>query len=780
MIRPRPEAARSTRRGNASRVGIPLAVVVSCSLGLPLLGCGDEVEARMGRVRAHQDAGRFAASVPELRVILAAAPDLPEANFRLGQALVQTGEPTRAIWPLSRAAADHDYAVPAGLLLSSTHLQTRNYDEAVAAASRVLELDPDRHAARQIRAQANLAARRLEAALDDTTALAALDPDDYGVRVLHASVLADSGRLDEARLEHDRLKELGARGTDPALRARSCIAPALFAMDFLKDRVRARELYEQCASAALRDATVLMHTMSFFEEVGDPQRATALAREAVATSPDDPRLRRILATRLVATGDVRGAESVLLAGVERSDDALAWSGLASFYRSVDEHHKALAAIEQVLERSGGGNDPILFTQADLLIDVGELVRAEQVAGRIARGAYAELIRGRIRLVRGDPAAALSHFERGLRAWPNNAAARYLAGMAARDLGDYRRAISELREALRAGESETHAGLELARIHHRMRAHVEALRYANLALRGPGGAAQSEPYVIAARSLSAQGRYDRALRSIEALQAQGHEALALRERALLARRRGRPGEALALLEASGIEVSDAAHLAQLCETLVELDRPQEALSRLDAAARTPSRRSRPARDPGRDRAARGPVGRGSDRLRRGPRRGFGPGPLPRGPGPAAAGAGRRRRRDAAVRPRGARRSPRSESRLRGGAAGPGGPGPQRSGATPAPHRRHPPPLRPRPQRPGLVARRGGKRAGSRPVPRPRRAPPATHSRGARHAGMGPLPTGRIRRRRERLRGGTRRPTELGLDPLPAGARRGPGRGRDAGT
>jgi cytochrome c-type biogenesis protein CcmH/NrfG len=69
-------------------------------------------------------------------------------------ALVQTGEPSRAVWPLQKAADSSQYEITAGILLASTHFQTKNYDESIRAANRVLEIDPERPAALRIRAQA--------------------------------------------------------------------------------------------------------------------------------------------------------------------------------------------------------------------------------------------------------------------------------------------------------------------------------------------------------------------------------------------------------------------------------------------------------------------------------------------------------------------------------------------------------------------------------------------------------------------------------------------------
>jgi tetratricopeptide (TPR) repeat protein len=151
------------------------ALAAFCLAGLTLsVGCAGDIESRMAEVRALQDVGQFNASIEELRDILTVSPDLPEANYRLGLALVQTGEPSRAVWPLQKASESAEYEIQAGILLASTHFQTKNFDESVRAATRVLEVDPDRVAALRLRSQANLSARRLEESLEDATRLVEL------------------------------------------------------------------------------------------------------------------------------------------------------------------------------------------------------------------------------------------------------------------------------------------------------------------------------------------------------------------------------------------------------------------------------------------------------------------------------------------------------------------------------------------------------------------------------------------------------------------------------
>src|SRR5213594_1057453 len=203
---------------------VTLAALASLLLAL---GCGG-IESRMASIRTLQEQGQFEASIAELDEVLERDPGHAEANYRLGLALVQTGEPSRALWPLQKAAEASGYEISAGVLLASTYFQTQNFDEAIRSSDRVLAAAPDRPAALRIRANA------------DTKRLVELYPQDYGVRALHATVLADLGRLDEAEQAHALLKEMGDQSGDPDFRNRACLAPAIFAHDVLKNAPKAK------------------------------------------------------------------------------------------------------------------------------------------------------------------------------------------------------------------------------------------------------------------------------------------------------------------------------------------------------------------------------------------------------------------------------------------------------------------------------------------------------------------------------------------------------------
>jgi len=585
-----PDAAAGRRSvaPRAAAAGAPKPVWLSLLAisALLALGCGGDIEARMAEVRALQDVGQFTASIDELREILAISPDLPEASYRLGVALVQTGEPSRAVWALQKAAESPSYAIVAGLLLASAQLNNQNFEEVVRATDRVLEIDPNRQVALQLRAKGNLGAGNLEAALEDSKRLVELYPDDYSVQVLYATVLLDSGHIDEAKAAHDRIKELGEQSGDPAIESRGCLAPALFAHENLEDDQRATELFEDCLAKYPSDSFMVTQAMKFFDSIDRRDRSTQLIRAAVELAPESLALRSNLANRLAAEGDVPAAEAVLQEAVESFNSAAAWNMLASFHRRQGNPEKALAAIEKVIELSRGGSDQLRFTHADILVDLDELDRAEEVAKTLGEPTYAKLILGRIQLKRGDARAALESFDQGIRNWPNNAGARYLAGLAARELGDYDRAISEFREAVRSDKSATDAALMLAVIHFERGEYAQARSFAATALERTGDAQSARAYVILIRTLTELELYDAARRNVALLaQLPGEEVRAAIEGAQVTLRAESPAAAVDELRKARKQIADDEDhslLTALVDALQAAERGGEALAEIDAA------------------------------------------------------------------------------------------------------------------------------------------------------------------------------------------------------
>lgn len=547
---------------SSPRLGVLLAIAA-----LAVAGCGGDLDGRLAEVRALQDVGQHEAAIDELRQILAIAPDHPEATYRLGLALIQTGEPSRAVWALEKAAESKEYAIPASLMLASAHFGQQNFEAAIRAADRAIELDPQRHAALRVRARANIGAGRLEDALADAERLLGVYPDDYDVNAIYASVLSDLERNDESEIAHDKLKELALASGDASVAHRGCMAPGFFQRDQRKDMAKAGELFDDCTERFPTNAFVIGEVMRFYDANQQPEKSTTLIRRAVEEAPDNLSLRSQLATRLRAQGDADGAEQVLVDAAESFGTAGAHQLLANYYRIEKRSKDALAALDKVGELSGGGNDALRFTRADVLIDLGEYDEAKQVADGIDEKTYAKLLRGRIALETGNPKEALHLFEDGVRAWPSNAGARFLAGRAALELGDSDRAISELREAMRADSGATPAAALLARVLHERGDHGEALRVARVAQRAPE-TNQTDIALVIARSFAGLGQYDDARGMLETLRQRSEtRGIAAVELASVALESEGAKAAIASIETSGLDLG-AAENSELLRSWVD--------------------------------------------------------------------------------------------------------------------------------------------------------------------------------------------------------------------
>jgi len=583
--------SRSSTRLAGWRVGSLLGCLAL--VWIPI-GCGEDAGTAMAEVRALQEAGQFSASVDELHRILAKLPDLPEANYRLGVALAQTGNPSRAIWPLQKASESNDYQILATLLIASVQFRLTNFEESIRATNRLLEIDPTHRAARTIRAQANLGIYHLDEAFEDTSRLVAIYPDDYQLFVVHATVLAEMGRTEEAEAAQFRIKEMSAASGDPQTAGRGCLAPPLFAKDNLEDLDRAEELYNDCASKYPADAFVITHIAGFFDSIGNAERANELIRTAMAAAPEELSLYATLANRLARQGEASEAESVLQDAVDQFGSASAWNMLVSHYRRQRDPARALEAIDEVMELTEGGSDLLRFTRADLLVDVGELDRAEAVAKTLEEPTYATMIRGRISLSRGDANAALAAFDEGIANWPNNAGARYLAGVAALQLGDFERAIIELRESVRVDDTATEAARILARLYFERTNYRQAIAFSAISRKQSDASQRAEDLKLELRAWAALGEFGKA-RSVARILAflPEQRGRAAAELALVERMATGPKAAVTAVESFGLDLTIPANeeaLRSLAEDLVAVQQADRALSLIDVALKAAPNRA----------------------------------------------------------------------------------------------------------------------------------------------------------------------------------------------
>jgi len=545
------------------------------------LACQGDLEARLERVERLQAAGAYAESIEPLREILAEAPDSSEASFRMGLALLRTGSPSQAVWQLRKAADSEEYGSEAALLLASTLYSTRNFEAAVEAADRILLEEPDEQTALAIRARASLAAMRPADALDSAERISAIDPGSFLGLGLRAESLAALGRIDAAEEALLAMQEAAAEQPE-SVAGRACLALAEFYAKKLVDADRGASQIEACLERHPEGQVAT--AASLYQELGRPEDAIALLRRTLEESPRQTGLASTLANLLAGLGEMVEAEATLREAAEASGGAEAWRAVAQFREATGDLEGARQALETAIQEPDA-DESHRFVLADVLVSLGDPEQARQVAEGFEEQSFRDLLEGRIALEVGDPRRALELLELGLRRWPNNGPARLAAARAALELGDIPRAQSELREATRVAPRDSDAALFLARLYLAEGSFEAALDFAQRHARARP-VFGAETHLIAVWAATALGQYSLARQSLRSLgEVPAFAGLALAEIAKVERVEHGVGEAVALLEGSGLDWSDDANALPL-RALVGFDlergESDRALARVDEA------------------------------------------------------------------------------------------------------------------------------------------------------------------------------------------------------
>jgi tetratricopeptide (TPR) repeat protein len=535
------------------------------------LACGG-ADQTLDDVRALQDSGAYAETLAPLRELLEKNPSDPEANYRLGLALVNTGRGTAAVFPLKRAAADPSMTRQAGLLLATTFSQMRNYEEAIAAADQVLEQDPDNEAALFVKTQAALGAADAARALEAAKRLAALQPDDPGYQSLVAGSLMSLGRHDEA----EKIL-LGMEGkpwpNDPSGEGKTCFLVANFYGRFRGGAERALPKIKEClARYAETDVSLLPIAAESYDEIHRADEATALMQRALERMPEDQGLRLALAKRTIARGDRAGGDKMMEDVARTTGNPKSWQQLAGARRTRGEHAAALAALDEALALTPDSQE-VQFFRADVLVDLGRLDEARAIAEKMEEPTFARVLRGRLALEDGNPKEALSQLGPAIEQWPTNAGARLLAAQAAYELGDEARAISELREATRSEPGETDAALLLARLQYARGEYDQSAEFAWRHINQRGAAGAPAAHQIGAWSQAARGQYDKArefLEQLRKLKSSDFSGVALAEEAKLVAREKDRDAAIRVLRGASADLGKPGYEVAL-RYLVDLER-----------------------------------------------------------------------------------------------------------------------------------------------------------------------------------------------------------------
>ncbi|MEZ4292084.1 MAG: tetratricopeptide repeat protein [Myxococcota bacterium] len=456
-----------TRPSRRRVVRVARALLVAFVLGGMSFACAEQPT--LEEARSLQDAGRYGESIPVLEALVERGDPAPEVLYRYGLALSHQNLPSRAIWALTEAMQDEEWKLDAALTLARDEFRTHNHEGAIAAASVVLEIEPENEEALLLRAESRARTRNrqdYEAAVEDARLLLELNPDERRALVPLATALLALERADEAGEVLEQIATaFGTEGPSTADAPRFCLARATFAQE-KSETERAETLYRECLDAFPTNTMVVQKAMEFFARQGRHDEATAIIEKAYEADPKSRDLRIGLALRQQQSGDLEGAEATLRAGTEDERPlvrAQAFQDLANFYGDHERFDEAVSTYEEAYALLEAPSPSFLFDFADLLVRANHMDRALEIASNIRVRSQSDIIVGRVYLAQGKPGEALGRFAQGLRLWPNNGVARYLAAIAAEQTGLFDRAIEEYRYAIRIDPNLGDARIRLARL-----------------------------------------------------------------------------------------------------------------------------------------------------------------------------------------------------------------------------------------------------------------------------------------------------------------------------
>ena len=567
---------------------------IAAFLALTSIHCGQAVDrsAQIERIEELQANGQYREAIASLREMLNADPDDPELNHLYGLSLLSTGRPAMAVWSLRKAAENEEFAVRDGLLLSRALMRGGSAEDAVAAATHVLEIEPENLEALRLRLEANLGAMKNVDALSDIELILEIEPDDLETHVARIRALLTLDQVEDAAVYIEDVNQRVQNMEDTEMRSlwlpRACGGSASFA-DERGDPDAAEAVWNDCLTKFPEEIMIVNAAVEFFDSRGQPLRSLEIMRKANELRPKDLDSIMPLATRLAAMGKPEEAEELLHAAARESNNPdRIWLTIAGYHEERNEPEKARDALYEVLSKKEQAPVDMIGAYADLLIRAGDYDQVEAVLADLSEEPVMQsLLRGRLQLAMGNPEEALVSLEEGLRLWPSNTAARYLAGQAAEQMGDYNRALQEYLESHRADHGNKETAMRLVVLLEAMGRGEEALAVLNrYNIKKPKDTDILLAIVRIGHKSNNEQAFNVAMEKVS--QIPGQQGRVAAELARLRAEAGGPTVGAAMLERSGLDFTHPINheaLDQFVIYLIDLKRTPAAIRLTQSASRT---------------------------------------------------------------------------------------------------------------------------------------------------------------------------------------------------
>jgi len=532
-----------------------LALAVAFALGACTPPEERAEQAREAVAEAIERGDRQAAldAIDELR---GASPDTADAQLELARLLVRAGNAPEAGWLLEAATRQHPDRADLALTLARVSLLLGDPARSREVAD---SIDPglEQHAgALVLRAQAELQLGDLERALATLAEAEHLYPDRPEARLVRIATLRSEGKKEEARAlaEQMRADLTGDDEESVALRRR---------LDLTLAQLQAEQGETEAALLAIEgllevDPRDLMAWQALARLLGKAERAEeALARVEAALAADEPPTElHALAAQLHATlGHDEAAEAALRAYAEGAESAAAYQPLLNFYSARGDVEATLGVLDEALARYPD-EATLRLQRCEALLADGNVQEARAEKGRFREASFdgdpqAEYLEARLALAEGDAEGAVDRLTK-LAPELDRASTQFWIGRALEETGDLegarrRYALAQRRDSAWIAPPAALIGLEQRRGDWRSvaalagalvaRAPFEMDAWSALVVAlehlGEGEGAEevalqclerfpdrSEPQLLLARALRAQGKTDAALAALTEAERQG--------------------------------------------------------------------------------------------------------------------------------------------------------------------------------------------------------------------------------------------------------------------
>ena len=458
--------------------------------------------------RAHELAGRYGRAADVLEALSAIQPGDVETLIGLGRCRSAAGAPAGASTALRRATEVEPEVAMIRWLLADALVDAGRSDEAFTQAELAVSLAPDAPEAQRALANARRARGDSEGARRDLERAVELAPDDPKTFEALAAVADDAGDLEAVRDALHRAVALRPEHAQNAVRFAELIAADGWDVPFVTPRTLVPIDEDSAALVERALAPLIRRSGGPIVERAARALSTVLARKGdleaahdVLTTvseggPDDPTaavfdieslLQRAWLRLLL--DDAHGAlAAARLARAHGADDARAHGLIGLAHAAEGEPLAAARALRAALECTPDDAE-LGMLLAESLRAAGrddEAVEVLEKARAAGGGSSADVALGEVALQRGDAAAAVDAFERGVAADKRDPDTWRRLATARAEAGDLDGAVQSLERAVQLAPEradwQAALGAELMRTG---RAEEARSRYARAIVLDPG-------------------------------------------------------------------------------------------------------------------------------------------------------------------------------------------------------------------------------------------------------------------------------------------------------